>query len=414
MTPQTILYIILAFLAFDYVFEQVMDFLNLKSSKKSLPAELSDIYNADEYQKSQNYHAERSRFGFLTSALSFIIYFSVIATGFLGFWDHYLTQWVEHDTLRAIIFFASLYIASDILTLPFQYYSTFVIEEKYGFNKSTVKLFFMDKLKSYLLSAIIGGGILWILLTLISAIGSNFWIWFWVVISVIMFLLNMFYTSVFVPLFNKLSPLEEGELKSAIVSYCEKVKFPLTQVFIIDGSKRSTKSNAYFSGIGKKKKIVLFDTLIEKHSTEELVAVLAHEVGHYKKKHIVSGFVLSILQTGLILFILSLFINTSSLSEALGSPILSVHLNLVAFGMLFSPISEVIGIFMNLLSRKNEFEADQYATETYSGKALIKALKNLASHNLSNLTPHPLFAFINYSHPPMLKRIEHIKSLANG
>ena len=238
-----------------------------------------------------------------------------------------------------------------------------------------------------------------------NVFGQNFWIYFWVVISAFTLFMNMFYTSLILPLFNKLTPLEDGDLKQAIESYSKKVSFPLDNIFVIDGSKRSAKSNAFFSGIGKKKKIVLYDTLIENHSKEELVAVLAHEVGHFKKKHIITGYLVSMLQTGITLFIMSLIIFNPEVSKAMGGEQLGIHLNLLAFGILYSPISHFIGIFMNVLSRKNEFEADAYARDTYNGAFLQQALKKLSVDNLSNLFPHPAYVFINYSHPPLLKRL---------
>jgi STE24 endopeptidase len=275
-------------------------------------------------------------------------------------------------------------------------------------------VFWLDKLKGYLLGAVIGGVILSVLLLLVDSLGVNFWLVFWVAISLFMFIMNMFYTSLILPLFNKLSPLEEGELRDAITAYAKQVDFPLTKIFVIDGSKRSSKANAFFSGLGKKKKVVLYDTLIENHSIQELVAIFAHEVGHYKKKHIQQGLVLSVLQTGLMLYILSLLIFNTELSIALGGDTMRIHLNLIAFGILYSPISMITGLLMNMLSRKNEFEADQYASETANGADLAGALKKLSADNLSNLLPHPAYVFFNYSHPPLLKRISAIETISSS
>jgi STE24 endopeptidase len=281
--------------------------------------------------------------------------------------------------------------------------------EKFGFNKTNLKTFIFDKLKGYLLSIIVGGGLMSLLLYLINMLGTNFWFWFWLIISAFLVFVNMFYTSLVLPLFNKLVPLEEGPLRLAINSYAERVNFPLTNVFVIDGSKRSSKANAFFSGLGPKKKIVLYDTLIKEQSTEELVAVLAHEVGHYKRSHIQIGMVLSVVQTGLMLFVLSKFVFQSVLSQALGGIDNAIHLNLIAFGLLFNPLSTTIGIVMNMISRKNEFEADEFAATTYSGLPLVSALKKLSVNNLSNLTPHPAYVFFNYSHPPLLQRLRHLE-----
>jgi STE24 endopeptidase len=297
-------------------------------------------------------------------------------------------------------------LAADILTLPFQFYAMFVIEEKYGFNKTTLKTFFIDKLKGYLLAAIIGAPLLGLLIFLIGSIGPNFWIWFALIASLFILFMNMFYTTLILPLFNKLTPLPEGDLKSAIQNFASGVEFPLDNILVIDGSKRSSKANAFFAGIGKKKKIVLYDTLIQNHTTEELVAVLAHEVGHFKKKHIIWGFVLSIIQVFFSLFILSLMVYTENLSLALGGIEHSIHLNLIAFSILFSPISGFTGLFMSMYSRRNEYEADCYARETFSGSALASALKKLSVDSLSNLYPHPWYVFFHYSHPPLLKRLE--------
>jgi STE24 endopeptidase len=329
--------------------------------------------------------------------------------GGFGWVDGILREEISNEIVLALAFFGVLMLASDVFTIPFQWYSTFVIEEKYGFNKTTYKTFILDKLKGYLLAAIVGGLLLSLLIYSIRTIGPEFWIWFSLVAAMFILFVNMFYTSLILPLFNKLTPLQEGELKSAIEAFSKKVNFPLDNIFIIDGSKRSKKANAFFSGMGKKKKIVLYDTLISNHTTEELVAVLAHEVGHFKKRHIVWGYVFSVLQIVFTLFVLSQIVFNENVSLALGGSVWSIHLNLLAFGILFSPISGITGLLMNMYSRKNEFEADAYAKETFDGRALTNALKKLSVDSLSNLYPHPLYVFFHYSHPPLLKRLEALK-----
>jgi STE24 endopeptidase len=405
MQPQTILYIIIAITSFSYVFDQLLDYINLKAQRTDIPDDIAAFYDREKYLKSRRYHRELTNFSFITSAFSFVLSIAMLALGGFGWLDSLLRGYIEHPIGLALVFFGVIMLASDILTLPFQWYSTFVIEEKYGFNKTTVRTFITDKLKGYLLGIIIGGALLSTLIYLVETIGPNFWVWFALIACAFILVMNMFYTSLILPLFNKLTPLPEGELKSAIEAFARKVNFPLDNIFVIDGSKRSSKSNAFFSGIGKKKKIVLYDTLINNHSTDELVAVLAHEVGHFKKKHIVWGYVLSIVQITFTLFILSLMVFNEDLSLALGGTQQAIHLNLVAFGILFSPISGITGLFMNIFSRKNEYEADAYAKETFSGAALANALKKLSVDNLSDLYPHPAYVFFHYSHPPLLQRL---------
>ena len=405
MESKSILILLLAILSFDFIYSKILEFLNIRSMKETLPDNVKDIYDEEKYKKSIAYARTNNKFSLLTSSFSFLLSFALLSTGFFGWFDVVVRELIANEELVSLAFFGLLFLASDILNIPFQLYGTFVIEEKFGFNKTTYKTFVLDKLKGYVLTAIIGGLILFILLKLMNVFGQNFWIYFWVVISAFTLFMNMFYTSLILPLFNKLTPLEDGDLKQAIEAYSKKVSFPLDNIFVIDGSKRSAKSNAFFSGIGKKKKIVLYDTLIENHSKEELVAVLAHEVGHFKKKHIITGYLVSMLQTGITLFIMSLIIFNPEVSKAMGGEQLGIHLNLLAFGILYSPISHFIGIFMNVLSRKNEFEADAYARDTYDGAFLQQALKKLSVDNLSNLFPHPAYVFINYSHPPLLKRL---------
>jgi STE24 endopeptidase len=408
MNHQTILYIILAIATMSYLFDQALDFINLKSQRHDMPDDIATFYDRDKYIKSLHYHKELTNFSFLTSAFSFLLSAFMLFAGGFGWLDTLLRMYVHNEILLALVYFGVLMLASDLLGIPFQVYSTFVIEEKYGFNKTTVKTFILDKIKGYLLAAAIGAPLLALLIYLIQVLGPDFWIVFAVITAMFIFFMNMFYTSLILPLFNKLTPLGDGELKTAIEAFAKKVSFPLDNIFVIDGSKRSNKANAFFSGIGKKKKIVLYDTLINRHTTDELVAVLAHEVGHFKKKHIIWGFVLSILQVFFTLFILSLMVYNEDLSLALGGAQLSIHLNLIAFAILFSPISGITGLLMSMYSRKNEYEADAFARETYSGPALAEALKRLSVDSLSNLYPHPLYVFFHYSHPPLLKRLEAI------
>ncbi|MGC1242692.1 MAG: M48 family metallopeptidase [Chryseosolibacter sp.] len=409
MEPKVILLIIVAIATIGYLFDQLLEYINLKALRRDIPGEIASFYDPVRYVRSLDYHRDLTRFSFISSAFSFFLSIAMLMGGGFGWLDEFLRQYVQHEILLALAFFAVLMLVSDVLTLPFQLYSTFVIEEKYGFNKTTPGTFFKDKLKGYALAALIGAPLLALLIYLIQSIGPQFWIWFAVIAAMFIVFMNMFYTSLILPLFNKLTPLPDGELKSAIQSFAGKVNFPLDNIFVIDGSKRSSKANAFFSGIGRKKKIVLYDTLIEKHTTDELVAVLAHEVGHFKKKHIVRGLILAILQVFFTMFVLSLMVYNTNLSIALGGGQQSIHLNLIAFSILFAPISGITGLFMSMYSRKNEFEADAYARETFSGSALANALKKLSVDSLSNLYPHPVYVFFHYSHPPLLKRLEAIE-----
>ena len=412
MEPSTLLFIILSITVVSYLFDQGLDYINLKSQRTDIPPEVEAFYEKEKYFKSLSYHRALAKFSFITSAFSFLLSLTMLLSGGFGWIDGLLRPYFHNEIFLALAFFALLMLASDILTLPFQWYSTFVIEEKYGFNKTTVKIFITDKLKGYLLAAIIGGTLLSVLIYLIQTIGPNFWIWFSVLAALFVLFVNMFYTSLILPMFNKLTVLPEGELKTAIENFSKKVNFPLDNIFIIDGSKRSKKANAFFSGIGKRKKIVLYDTLIENHTTDELIAVLAHEVGHFKKKHIIWGYVLSILQIVFTLFVLSKMIFAENVSLAMGGSQTAIHLNLLAFGILFSPISGITGLFMNMYSRRNEFEADAYARESFDGNALANALKRLSVDSLSDLYPHPLYVFFHYSHPPLLKRLAALSGLS--
>ncbi len=409
MTPGTILTIILVISVVSYIFDQALDFINLKAQRKDMPEDISAFFDKEKYLKSLDYHRAQTKFGFLTSAFGFSSSIAMLLFRGFGFLDTFLRPYFSNEITLALAFFGILLLASDILTLPFQWYSTFVIEEKFGFNKTTIRTFIIDKFKGYVIGGIVGALLITVLIYLTSTIGPNFWIWFGLIAAAFVLFVNLFYTSLILPLFNKLTPLPDGGLKNAIDSFAAKISFPLDNIFVMDGSKRSAKANAFFSGIGRKKKIVLYDTLIKNHTAEELVAVLAHEVGHFKKKHIIWSYFLSIVQIFFMLFVLSRMIFDQNLSMALGGSQQAIHLNLLAFGILFSPISGITGLLMSMYSRKNEFEADAYARENYGGKALADALKKLSVDSLSNLYPHPLYVFFHYSHPPLLKRLEAIQ-----
>ena len=414
MDETNILNIILCIICYDFALDRFLGYLNQNSSNQIIPDELSGIYDAQQYKNSQEYQVVTGKFGTISSTFSFLVTFAAIYFGWFGNLDLWIRNFAEMEIITSIWFFVFIFIISDLIGIPFSLYQNFVIEEKFGFNKMTIKTFILDKLKSYVLTIIIGGILLSALLALVAFMGSQFWIYFWAVVGIFILGANLFYTSLILPLFNKLKPLEEGDLKSSIEAFSQKVKFPLTNIFVMDGSKRSSKGNAFFSGFGNKKKVVLFDTLIENHTTDELTAVFAHEVGHYKRKHIYLGTVLSVLQVGFILYLLSLMIFNSDVSYAMGGNMTAIHLNILAFGILFSPLSRLLGIIMNIISRKNEFEADEYAVLNFKAGPLIDGLKKMSSDHLSNLTPHPAFVFVHYSHPPLLQRVQAMMKLDRG
>ncbi|WP_397299629.1 M48 family metallopeptidase [Nonlabens ulvanivorans] len=405
MDAISLFYLIIGILVFDFILDQLLGYLNYTWYSKDVPQELNDVYDADEYAKSQEYKKTNYRFSLLSSSISFIAILIFLFYDGFALIDTWARTLVNHDILVGLLFFTVIAAAGEIISLPFSYYSTFVIEEKFGFNKTTIKTFIIDKIKGWLLTAILGGGILSLVIVCYDWAGANFWWYVWILIFAISLLMNMFYARWFVPLFNKQTPLEEGTLKTSIGNYAQGVGFQLDKIFVIDGSKRSTKANAYFSGFGSEKRVTLYDTLISKLTEEEIVAVLAHEVGHYKRKHIIYNLIASTITTGFTLWLFSLFVDSATLSEALGVAIPSFHVGLVAFGLLYSPISTITGIVMSSLSRKFEYEADAFAKDTYKGEPLIDALKKLNKTSLSNLTPHPAYVFFNYSHPTLYQRM---------
>jgi len=407
---QIIFYIILSIILVEFLVSRILDSLNNSWRTKKLPEELKDIYKPEEYEKSQKYGKVNNQFSLITSSFQLILILVMLLLGGFGFLDNYIYQITDNRIFAALLFFGILFLVSDILGLPFSIYSTFVIEEKFGFNKTTVKTFILDKIKSYFLLVIIGGGLISAIIWFYYQTTNMFWIYGWLSLSFFSIFMTMFYSNLIVPLFNKQVPLEEGTLKDAIKEFSNKAGFKLDNIYVIDGSKRSSKANAYFTGLWKKKRIVLYDTLIKDMSENEIVAVLAHEIGHYKLKHTLSSIFISIAQTGIIFYVLSLFIGNPNLSIALGGTIATFELGLIAFGILFSPISTIIGLVMNLISRKNEYQADRFAANYGLSDSLVSALKKLSVNNLTNLTPHPAYVFAYYSHPTLYQRIVAIKS----
>lgn len=403
-------WIIIAILVLDFLFEKYLDYLNTTTMSDKIPDEVKGIYDKAKYKKQQAYQRENQRFGLLTSSFSMAVTMAMFMFYGFALVNSWAWNFTDNAILAALIFFGIIMFASDIINIPFEIYDTFKIEEKYGFNKTTPKIFVLDKVKGWLVSVLIGGGLLALVIFIYQLTGNMFWIYAWAVVSAFSIFMAMFYSNLIVPLFNKQTPLEEGELRDAINDFAQKVGFKLDNIFVIDGSKRSTKANAYFTGLWTKKRIVLYDTLINDLDTEELVAVLAHEIGHNKKKHVVQGLLIGLLQTAIVLFVFGLLIDSPALSAALGVDEPNFHIGMVAFGVLYSPISFFTGIFMNMLSRKNEYQADRFAAENYKPEALASALKKLSVNNLSNLTPHKTYVFFHYSHPTLLQRLAFLKS----
>tara|TARA_B110000003_G_scaffold109057_1_gene111604 strand:- start:3043 stop:4278 length:1236 start_codon:yes stop_codon:yes gene_type:complete len=409
ISPEILFNILISIIILNFLKDSILDYLNSKYFDKKIPEIISDIYDKEKYLKSQDYKKSNYKFNRISSIYSLLIlllffYFD----GFL-FIDNYSRSVFDSELIISLSFFGIIYFGNEFLSIPFSIYHTFILEEKFGFNKTTSKTFIIDKLKSWLLTILFGGGILSFIIFQFESIGEDFWIVAWVFISVLTVLINGLYAQIIVPLFNKQTKLEDGELKNEIEKYSTKVGFNLSNIFVVDGSKRSTKANAYFSGFGNQKRVTLYDTLINKLNVNQIISVIAHEIGHYKKKHIIFNLLFSIIQTGIMLYILSLLIYMPVFSEALNIENHSFHIALITFSILYTPISEISGLIFNLFSRKFEYEADEYADKTFDGKYLIEALKVLTKDSLSNLTPHPKYVWWHYSHPTLLERINQLR-----
>ena len=405
-------YAIVFILVVNFVFERWLDYLNTTKWSLELPDVLKGIYNEEKFRVSMEYEKTKHKFAIVSESLSFIIILIVFALGGFGWLDGMVRLHVKNQILVTLFYFAILGLATELFSLPFKWYDTFKIEEKFGFNKSTLRLFLLDQFKGLLIGAVIGGFLLYLIVWIYLIAGHLFWIYAILVIGSFSIFMLLFYSTLIVPLFNKQNQLPDGELKDTIIAFSRKAGFQLDNIFVIDGSKRSTKANAYFTGLGSKKRIVLYDTLINDLEINEIVAVLAHEIGHYKKHHVYLGLFPSLLTTTIMLYIFSLVSDNPAFAKVLGSDVPGFHLAMISFGILYSPLSLVSGLGMNVLSRMNEYQADRFAAEEYGGEFLISALKKLSVSNLSNLTPHPLYVFFHYSHPTLLQRLKKLAEIS--
>ena len=406
--------VILIILIGEYFFNLIVEILNLKNIKINLPDEFTDLYDSEKYKKSQRYLKETTRFELFTDTLMTFLTISFILAGGFNIVDRFSRNFGMGEIITGLLFVAVIMLIMQAINIPLSAYSTFHIEEKYGFNKTTVKTFILDVLKSWMLTIILGGIIFSVILWFFGKAGEFAWLYCWTAVTLFQIFVMFLAPVVIMPLFNKFTPIKDCELKTTLEEYAKKENFKLKGIFTMDGSKRSTKSNAFFTGFGKFRRIVLFDTLIEKHSTDELVSILAHEIGHYKKKHILVHLLISIITSGIMFYILSFFLNNPGLFKAFKMEHTSIYASLFFFGFLYAPIEMITSIFSNILSRKNEYQADEYSVKTYKKpNAMILALKKLSVDNLSNLTPHPFKVFLSYSHPPVLERIKSIRKLAS-
>lgn len=411
MSSETIFFIIVVFLCLDFVLERVLESLNSKHMSPVLPDSLKGIYEEKEYSRFQSYKRENGRLDSWSSGVGFVVMIVFLVAGGFGWYNSWVVSLTDSVVWQTILFVVGLSVVSSVLDIPFDYYATFRIEEKYGFNKTTRRVYWLDTVKELFLSLVLGGVLLALVVWFYTWAGTYFWLYAWGAVTLFSVFMAMFYSQLIVPLFNKQTPLQEGSLRNKIQAFAGKVGFKLDNIYVIDGSKRSTKANAYFTGLGPKKRVVLYDTLIDELTEEEIVAVLAHEVGHYKKRHTLRSMVVSVIQMGVLFWLFSLCVNNVALSEALGGDRVYFQLGLIAFAILYSPVNLILGVGMNVWSRNNEYEADAFAARYYEGDYLVSGLKKISVKSLSNLTPHPLYEYIYYSHPSLLKRIDAIKRI---
>jgi STE24 endopeptidase len=402
-------YLIIIIPVAGYLTERYLNHLNSKTWSQSLPDKLKGICDEEVYRNSQQYQKANDDLAFWSSTFNILLIVSMIVAGGFAFLNTLVSHVTTNKIFTSLLFFGSIGLVSDLLNVPFGIYDSFVIEKRFGFNTMTFRTFITDHMKSWFIALLVGVPVLGLITWFYYRTGHYFWIYAWILITLFSLFMNLFYSELIVPLFNKQTPLGEGSLRDKIEKFAGRTGFILRNIYVIDGSKRSTKANAYFSGFGPKKRIVLFDTLLNELSEDEIVAVLAHEIGHYRKKHILKSLVSSMFLTGVMLFLFSLVVDNPLLSNAMGVKDACFHIGLIAFGILYSPLSLIIGLISNYISRRNEFEADEFARKNFDGAPLASALKKLSVKNLSNMMPHPAYVFFHYSHPTLLKRLERLE-----
>lgn len=407
--------LILVTLVSTFLIKLLADLLNLRTALPDIPEAFAGVYEQDAYRRSQEYLRANTLFSLIEASVDLALLLAFWFAGGFNRLDQFIRGFGFNSLFDGVLFIGALLLLQSVAGLPFNIYKTFVLEERFGFNKTTPQVFIADLFKALLLAALLGSPVLALIIWFFEHTGSLAWLWAWSGVTLFSLLLQYVAPSLIMPMFNKFTPLEDGPLRQAILRYAADVRFPLSGIYVIDGSKRSAKANAFFTGFGRYKRIALFDTLIANHTEEELVAVLAHEIGHFKKRHILVSMVLSMLNLGLVFFLLSLFMNNRELFDAFLMKDTSVYASLLFFMQLYSPVEFILGVLLQMLSRRHEFQADRFAVTTYSGgRALSDALKKLSRSNLSNLTPHPFYVFLNYSHPPVLQRILRIEAEAPG
>jgi len=410
MHYNVLFWIIIAIVIVSFAWDQILTALNRSRMSDTLPPELAGIYEPQEYARQQQYQRANSRFATLSSTFTTVLMLVVLMIGAAGWLYGRLQHLTTHYLLLPLLFFGIIFLVITLLDMPFDYYDTFTIEERFGFNKSSRGLFFADALKGLLLTALLGGVVVAAVAFFYHLTTTWFWLIAWGVLTLFSVGVNYFYSQLIVPLFNKQTPLEEGELRDALMALGERAGFTISNIYVLDSSKRSTKSNAYFTGFGKRKRIVLYDTLLDDLEIAEIVAVLAHEIGHYRKHHTLIGLVLGVVMTGIQLWLMSFFLGSPAAALAMGSPAAapSFALGLIAFSLVFTPVSELLSVGQSVLSRRHEYQADAFAAQMGLADPLISGLKKISAKALSNLTPHPLVVFWEYSHPTLLQRMEQL------
>lgn len=403
----TLYWIIIAIVVAEFAYSITLSVLNRRASHRPIPSLLVGIYDEGEYARQQAYARENSRFGVVSNIADTLLLLCLFAFGGFGWMDEMARSVSSSPVCVALLFYFMFYVLDWIVGLPFSVYGTFHIEAKYGFNRTTPRLFVADAVKGFFVSLLMSGLLIGVVVWIYGLMPEWFWLVAWLVVSVFMLGLQFLYSDLIVPLFNKQTPLPEGELRSAIEDFARRVDFKLQDIYVIDGSKRSSKANAYFTGFGSRKRIVLYDTLSEQLTTEEIVAVLAHEIGHYKHRHILKDIAASLLLNLVMFYLFSLVIDSPAIAHAAGCAFPSFHINMTVFMLLLTPLQILLSMVTNVISRRHEWEADEFACRHGMARALDSSLRKMSAKSLSNLTPHPVVVFTQYSHPPLLQRVEH-------